>query len=103
MPLPSIDIQHDSTWHYVYSLQEITLFIIEILFKMPADLNHSLGTCMMPMNRQHRARLQGIQHSLRLVFSRIPQIQIHPKPGRYLGLSSQFVQNPFIYNHSAFC
>ena len=69
---------------------------------MPTHTNHRFRRTQMPMNRHHSPRLQSIEHPLRAIGRRIPQIQIHPQPRRSLSLSAKLVQNLFVNDHIKF-
>ena len=58
----------------------------------PPQHNHRLRSLPMPMNRQHRTRLNSIQHPLRRISGRIAQIHIHAKPRTLLRLSCQLIE-----------
>ena len=52
--------------------------IIELLHQTAAQAHHRLGRFSMPVDRQWRPRLDGVEHTLRLIVRRVPEIQIHP-------------------------
>ena len=74
-----------------------------IVVEVPADLAAEDGDrfrgAAMPMDRQHRARLQRIEHPLRLVVRGIAQVHIHPQPGRRLRRGGELVENRLVDGH----
>ncbi len=73
---------------------------IILLHHTATQHNHRLRSRLMSMHRHHRLRLNRVQHPLRPVLRRIPQIQIHPQPLRLLRLSGQLVKQYIINLHS---
>ncbi len=53
----------------------------------------------MPMDGQHCPGLDGVQHPLGLVGRAVPQVQVHPKARRLLGLGGQGVKNMMVDYH----
>ena len=74
-----------------------------VVVEVPADLaaedGDGLRRSAMPMDRQHRAGLQRIEHPLRLVVRGVAQIHIHPQPGRRLRRSGELVENRLVDSH----
>lgn len=66
--------------------------IVEYPLDAPAQDHDGFGRAEMPVYGQHRPGLQRIQHPLRTVFGRVPQIQIHPQARRGLRLDGEVVQ-----------
>ena len=70
-------------------LGDVAIVIVEILGGTPPKNHHCLCRLAMAMNRQHRPRLQRIEHTLRTILSRGTHIEIHPKSWRLLRLLRQ--------------
>ena len=64
--------------------------------------NKCLLFLRMAMNGDVGTRFHGIQKTVALLIQTLMKVQIHPQPGRCLGLSSQVVQYLIVYNHNAF-
>ena len=56
----------------------------------------------MPMDGQRAPRLNSIQHPLRTIRRRVPQIHIHPQPRRCLRLCGQVIQYCLRYLHTQY-
>ena len=53
----------------------------------------------MPMDGHHRARLQGVEHTLALVGGGVTQVEVHPQARRGLGLSGQGIEELLVNKH----
>ena len=71
-----------------YTLQ----FIIELLHYPTSHTDDSFRGLLVPMDSHGRTRLNGIQHPLRAIILRVPQVIVHPQPRRSLRLLSQTIQ-----------
>lgn len=78
MPLTGGNVQNDAAWAHIDGLDQNTILVVEILLKMAADANNSLGRCVMSMDGHHGSGLNGIEHPLRLVFRGIAEVEVHP-------------------------
>ena len=70
-------------------LGDVAIVIVEILGGTPPKNHHRLCRLAMAMNRQHRPRLQRIEHTLGTILSRGTHIEIHPQSRRLLRLLRQ--------------
>ena len=80
MPLADRDVQRDAirTGRQVDDLSHLARVIIKHLAKVPTKAHHRLRTLSMPMYRQRRTRLDGVQHALGTVGSGVVEIVVHP-------------------------
>jgi hypothetical protein len=56
----------------------------------------------MAMNGDVGTRFHGIQKTVALLIQTLMKDQIHPQPGRCLGLGGQAVKYLVVYNHNGF-
>lgn len=101
VPLHGGDIQHIAAGHHIHRLDQRAAVIVQILLEMPEDAHHRLRRGPVPMDRHHRPRLDRIQHPLRAVLRRIPQVQVHPQTGRGLSPGSEVVKDLRGDDHNA--
>ena len=80
-------------------LRQLAGRVVELLEYPPAEADHRLGGVGVPVDRDHGARLHGVQHALRLVLRGVPQIQVHPQAGRCLRPRGEVVQQRLRYLH----
>ena len=73
--------------------------VVELFEYPPTEADHRLRRVGVPMDRNHGARLHGVQHPLRLIFRGVPQVQIHPKPRRFFRPCGQVIQQCLRYLH----
>ena len=99
MPLVNGDVDQRPAGDHVDGVRLPPLGIVEVFHEMPPQAHHRLGGGPVPMDGQHRPRLDRIQHPLRPVLRGIPEIQIHPQPRRLLRPCGQFIQYMLIDNH----
>ena len=66
-------------------------FIIILHPKLAPQAHHRFRCLLMPMNWQNTPWLDSIQHSLRTIYIRIPQVKIHPLSLRSLCLFCQAI------------
>lgn len=50
------------------------------------------------MDGHHGPGLDGVEHTLRMIFRGIAEIEIHPQARRSLGFIRQLIQQGVIYN-----
>ena len=100
VPLPRRDVDERPARDHVDGLRHPPLGIVEVFHEMPPQAHHRLRRRPVPMDGQHRPRLDRVQHPLRLVRRRIPQVQIHPEPRRGLRLGGQGVKGCFVDDHT---
>ena len=100
MPLAGGDVDERTARDHVNGIGQPPLPVIEVLLEMPPQAHHRLGGGPMPMDGQHRPRLDGIEHPLRLILRRIPQVQVHPKTRRCLGLGGQGIEGMLVDDHT---
>ena len=75
-----------AAWRDLDALAADPRIIIKLLHHFPAKYNKSLRGLPMPVDRNHRTRLDRIQHPLRHICRRIAEIKIHPQARRRLRL-----------------
>ena len=100
VPLPRRDVDQRPAGDHVDGLRHPPLGVVEVFHEMPPQAHHRLRRRPVPMDGQHRPRLDRVQHPLRLIGRRIPQVQIHPKPRRLLRPGGQFIQYFLVDDHS---
>ena len=100
MPLAGGDVNERAARDHVDHRGQGAGIVIEILLEMPPQAHHRLRCSPMPMDGQHRPRLDGIEHPLRLILRRIPQVQVHPETRRCLGLGGQGIEGMLVYDHT---
>ena len=101
VPLPRRDVNERPARDHVDGLRHPPLGVVEVFHEMPPQAHHRLRRRPVPMDGQHRPRLDRIQHPLRLVRRRIPQVQIHPEPRRGLRPGGQGVKGLFVDDHKS--
>jgi len=74
-------------------------FVVEDFTQMTTEADDGLGGFLMAMDGQDSAWLHGIEHALRLIVRRGPEVIVHPKAWRGLGLGSEIIENTLSYNH----
>ena len=79
-PIAAILLAEDNAFYHR------AIIIIGRDFHLPTKNNERLFFCWMPVNRDIRSRLYGIQHPMAFVFQRLMEVIIHPKPRRHLSL-----------------
>ena len=101
MPLANGYVQSDAitVGRQVYDIRHLPVIVIKDLPQMSTETNHRLRGLHMPMDRQRRPRLDGIEHPLGLVGRGVAQVQIHPQPRRRLRLGGQRVKYVLVDNH----
>ena len=70
----------------------------EYLTNLSTNNDNRLRAGTMPVDRHHSAGLQGIEHSLAIVFRRIPEVHSHSKPRVLFGIGGQIIKYLLIYN-----
>ena len=100
MPLSCRDINECPSWNNVDGIRQPPLLIIEVFHEMPTQAHHRLRGGPMPMDRQLRPGLDGIQHALGEILQRIPQVQVHPETRRCLGLGGQGIKDKLVDDHT---
>lgn len=63
--------------------------------------NKRLLFLRMAMNGDVGTRFHGIQKTVALLIQTLMKVQIHPQPGRCLGLSGQSVKYLIVYHHNS--
>ena len=81
------------------SVGQLSLVVIIEPLHFAAKRYNGLGGVTMAMDGHHRARLQGVEHTLALVGGGVAQVEVHPQTRGGLGLSGQFVKEMFIKLH----
>lgn len=99
MPLAGGDVNERAARDHVDHRGQGAGIVIEVLLEMSPQAHHRLGCSPMPMDGQHRPRLDGIEHPLRLILRRIPQVQVHPETRRCLGLGGQGIEGMLVDNY----
>ena len=99
MPLAGRDVDDQTAGAHIKRVGQIAVIIVKVFFEMAAEADNGIGGMEMPMDWHNRPRLDGIQHPLRLVFRRIPEIHVHAKPRRCFRLSGEVVENVLIDYH----
>ena len=77
---------------YEIPVYHLSLVIIIGPDGLAAEHGHTLRGAKMPMDGQHRARLQGIEHTLGMVVGRIAQVVVLPQARAGLGLGGEGVE-----------
>ena len=76
----------------VDDLRHLAGIAVKDLPQPAPQAHHRLRRLPVPMDGQHRPRLQRIQHPLRAVGRRVPEIQVHPPARRGLRLGGEGVE-----------
>ena len=64
VPLADGNVDDRATGNHVDGIGEPALSVVKVLLEMPPQTHHRLGRVPMPMDGQHRPRLDGVQHPL---------------------------------------
>lgn len=81
MPLPqrNVECYVGTVGREFNGFRDGALVIIELLNQTAAQADNCLRGLLVSMDRQWRARLDGIEHTLRMIFRCISKVQIHSK------------------------
>lgn len=71
--------------------------VIEDFAKVAAKADDGLGGFLMAMDGQDSAWLHGIEHALRLIVRRGPEVIVHAETGRGLGLDCKVIKQEVVY------
>ena len=100
MPLAGRDVDQRAAGVHVDGVGEMAGIVIEVLLEMPTEADDCLGGGPVPMNGQDRAGLDGVEHPLGLVRRGVPEIEVHPEPGRGLRLGGEVIQYVLVDSHT---
>ena len=78
----------------------LSLVVKEHLFGYTAQHYHILARKAMLVNGYHRARLDGIEHTLTFIIGRIAQVVVHTKARGGFGLGGEGVKEGFALTFS---
>ena len=75
-----------------HRLRQTAIFVIQVLHCPAAEDRDRLRCLPVPVNREHRTRLQRVQHALRLILCGITQIHVHTQAWRSLRLFGEGIK-----------
>ena len=76
-------------WH---RLRQTAIFVVQVLHCPASEDRDRLRCLPVPVNREHRTRLQRVQHALRLILCGITQIHVHTQAWRSLRLFGEGIK-----------